>query len=323
MIKTRHFFFTILLLLQVNYSFSQSDKEMEAIVKYQLAEETFDNKEYDKALNYLDEAKKIMGNIPKLSYLQIVIELEKIGNNINNSKDIINLLNLIKTFEKAKGIEGFSQEKKMFVTKNKVLLKEKLSQITAQEEKSKQLAIEAEIKAKIGKENFEKFTIDDLPFGLPLEEFKAKYPAILPEKYKTSEYKNTNGIVAYYPKNISFEDKANFLFPYNSSTGTPVYDTNIHVVFVKDNKVIGFQKNMCYYNSKGQGGLNYQEAVDQIKKYYQNFSESFISIPSTYTSNGYIWVISGEKQIHLYDNNYFETSNKWKQSLIVRVIKLK
>jgi len=316
MIKTKHFFFTLLLLLQVTFSFSQSDKEMEAIVKYQLAEEAYDGKEYDKALNYLEEAKKIMGSIPKLLYLQIVIELEK---NNNNSKDINNLLNLIKTFEKAKGIESFSQEKKMFVAKNKVLLKEKLAQITAQEEKAKQLAIEVDNKAKIGKENFEKFAIDDLPFGLTLEEFQIKYPTILPEKFKITKSEHYD---IYYSKSIAFEEKGCFS-PYNSSTGNPIYDNNVNAIFVKDGKVIGFQKNIFYYNSKGQGNLNYPEASSKKNECFSQYNDLFFG-QSQETGNNWLHWTSKEKQKHviLYSDCYQdpEKNSRWKSSMLIRVI---
>lgn len=324
--------FTTILLFQTLISFAQSDKEMEAIARYQLAEESYSNNEYDKALNYLAQAKKLMGNKPKLLYLQIVVELDK---GYNSAETVKNILNTIDVFEKSQGIGSFSQDKKMIVAKNKVLLKEKLANLVIKEDRLRVQKEEQKIKSKKGKENFEKFTIDDLPFGLTVEEFQKQYPNILPEKYKISKTKWASGsdadiIYVYHSKNINFENKDNFILPYNSSTGTPLYDTNVHAVIVKNGKVMGFQKNIFYYNSKGNGTLTYPEATSEVTKYVEQYKSNFESygtdsdaVPLHMYANQWSWIISNVKGIHLFSDNYVDdrNSNRWKSSLTVRVYK--
>lgn len=314
-----HFILTTLFLLQCAITFAQTDKEMEAIVNYQLAEEAYDNKTYDKALNYLEEAKKIIGNNPKILYLQIVIELEKNETNAIKSDNINMLLNLIGKFEKAEGIESFSPDKKLFIAKNKVLLKEKLAKQIAQEDKLKKEQIELEKKQIVGKENFENFTINELAFGLTVEEFQKRYPDVLPEKFKItkSEYYDI-----YHSKSIAFEDKGCFS-PYNSSTGNPIYDNNINAVFVKEGKVIGFQKNIFFYNSKGQGDLSFSEASSKGNECFSQYNDLFFGQSLEKGNSWWHWKSKGnQKHVILSSDSYQDPqkNSRWKSSMLIRVI---
>lgn len=333
--KFLKFFTTTILLFQTLVSFAQSEKEMEAIAKYQLAEESYSNNEFDKALSYLDQAKEIMGNKPKLLYLQITIELDKGYNTAESAKKILKTIN---TFENSQGIDSFSQDKKMTIAKSKILLKEKLATLVAEEDKLRAQKEELAIKSKKGKESFEKFTIDDLPFGLTVEEFQNQYPDILPKNYKISKTKWATGseadmIYVYHPKNIAFENKENFLLPYNASTGVPLYDTNIHAIIVKDGKVVGFQKNIFYYNSKGNGTLNYMQAISEQTKYVDEYKKTFesygtatdaVKLVVSWNQDRFIWgATEGDKEVDLYSDNYVDDKNpkRWKSSLTVRVFK--
>ena len=318
-------FITSILLFQSFVTFSQSEKEMEAIAKYQLAEEAYSNNEYDMALDYLGQAKKIIGDKPKLLYLQIVVEIDKGYPTIDRVKSI---LNIIEAFQKSPAIGTFSSDKKMMIAKHKVLLKEKLAVLTAEAQKQIEQKKELEIRNKKGKESFEKFTIDDLPFGLTVEEFQKQYPDIFPENLKISKTKFSEIDYVYHYKNINFENKDNFLLPYNSSTGTPLYDTKIHAIFVKNGKVVGFQKNIFYYNSKGNGDLNYQQANAELFKYVEQYKsnfESYGAASDAITFNNYTnqwnWVVNGNKTVILYSDTYVDEKNakRWKNSLTIRV----
>lgn len=325
--------FTTSLFLQNFLSFSQTENELEAIAKYQLSEEAYSNSEYDKALAYLGQAKDIIGNKPKLLYLEIVIEIDK---GYDTSERVKQILKKVELFEKSAGINNFSQDKKMLVAKNKILLKEKLNDLTIQEEKLAIEKKELDIKTKKGRENFERFTIDDLPLGQNIEEFQKQFPDILPENHKISKTKWAKGtdedlIYAYHSKSIAFENKENFLLPYNASTGAPIYDTTIHLVLVKNGKIVGFQKTIFYYNSKGQGNLTYSEATSEVTKYVEKFNADFASDVSktngdmTYYTYGnqWSWIIPDAKGVHLYSDNYMDEKNprRWKSSLTLRVFK--
>jgi hypothetical protein len=300
---------------------AQSEKEMTAIANFQLAEEAYDNREYSKGLNYLEEAKKSVGNKPKLLYLQIMIEQEM----INDAGSIQKLLNLIAMFENANGIDNFSNEKKMLVAKNKVLLQEKLTQQLAKEEKQKEEQIALEKKQKAGNENFETFTIQNLPFGLTVEEFQKRYPHILPENFK-KEKAQTEGIdvEVYYPKSIYFEhDDKGFNLPYNASSGNPVYDTSVYAVLVKDGRVIGFKQTLFYYNSKGKGSLDWNSALSKKFSVYGQFLELFAFAPDSNNVDYWNWRKDGDtvKSVRLLaDAHKAPNGNKWKSSLNIRVI---
>lgn len=323
--KLLKLFFTTALLFQTLTSFSQTEQEMEAIAKYQLAEEAYSNNEFDKALKYLEQSKEIIGNRPKLIYLQITIQLDK---GYNSVAEINKILNTIDAFEKSPGIDTFSPEKKMIVAKNKVLIKEKLDSKIAEEENLKKQKADQEIKSKEGKKNFDNFTIDDLPLGLSLEEFLKQFPNVLPENYKMEKSKwpstsEADIIYVCHAKNVNFENKDNFILPYNASTGVPLYDTKIHAIFVKNGKVVGLQKNIYYYNSKGD--LTYQGAVSEMNKQLDSYKRFFESkeIPLQNYSDQWDWVVAGDKGVHLFIDNYVDPKNpnRWKNSLTIRVYK--
>ena len=300
---------------------AQSEKEMTAIANFQLAEEAYDNKEYNKGLNYLEEAKKSVGNKPKLLYLQIMIEQEM----ISDATSMQNLLSLIGVFEKSNGIEDFSKEKKMLVAKNKVLIQEKLAQQISQEEKQQLEQKALEKKQKAGADNFENFTIKDLPFGLTVEEFQKRYPQILPQNFK-KEKVQTEGIDVeiYYPKNIYFErDDPGFNLPLNASTGNPVYDTTVYAVLVKDGRVVGFKQTLFYYNSKGQGNLSWNDALYKKFIVFGQFLELFAFAPESNNVDYWNWRKNGDtvKSVRLVaDAHKAHNGNKWKSSLNIRVI---
>ena len=300
---------------------AQSDKEMSAMANFQLAEEAYDNKEYSKGINYLEEAKKSVGNKPKLLYLQIMIEQEM----ISDASSMQNLLNLIGAFEKSSGIQDFSKEKKMQIAKNKVLIQEKLAQQTAQEEKQKLDQSALEKKQKAGAENFEKFTIKDLPFGLTVEEFQKRYPQILPQSFKKekAQAEGTN-VEIYFPKNIYFErDDRGFNLPLNAASGNPFYDTTVYAVLVKDGKVVGFKQTLFYYNSKGQGNLSWNDALYKKFTVSAQFLELFAFPAETNTIDYWNWRKDSNtlKSVSLVADAYrAPKGNKWKSSLNISVI---
>lgn len=304
------------------FSRAQSEKEMAAIANYQLAEEAYDNKEYSKALSYLEEAKKNVGNKPKLLYLQIMIEQEQI-NDVNSMQ---NLLNLVDVFEKAKGIDEFSKEKKMLVAKNKLLLKEKLSQQIALEEKQKKEVLEYEKKLEAGNDNFEKFTLHNLPFGLTVEAFREKYPHILPGNIKKGKsWSEGVEVEIYYPKNIYFEyEDKGFNSPYSASSGNPVYDTSIYALVVKDGKVVGFKQTLFYYNSKGQGNLSWNDALLEKFRVYRQFAELFVFKPTESNNVNYGHWRKADKNVKsvmlLADDHKTPNGNKWKCSMTITVV---
>lgn len=299
---------------------AQSDKELSAKANFQLAEEAYDNKEYNKGLNYLEEAKKDVGEKPKLLFLQIMIEQEM----ISDVNSIQKLLDLIGAFEKSNGIDNFSNEKKMLVAKNKVLIKERLSQQLALEEKQNKEKKAFEEKQRIGRRNFENFTIKNFVFGLTVEEFRQRYPDILPGSFKKQKARFEGADVeVYYPKNIFFErDDKGFSYPLNASSGNPFYDTTVFALIVKENKVVGFSQTLFYYNSKGQGSLSRGEAIVKKFEVSQQFVEQFaFPAESDFVSNWY-WRKEGKsiKSVQLIADDQQPSANKWKSSLIIRVI---
>jgi len=333
-----------LLLLSIRI-FSQ---DAVAELKFEEAETAFNNGNYELTIQKAKEFENTLGGITDKSlYLRVVSQynLFKPSSFYTDEKQFTLYSSLTENtakYLKATGNNGLDDKfkevyaiseklKKLNLPKDKIIWKKEKQRIE-KEELDRQNAKLAQIEQ--CKKAFEAFTIDNLPFGQTIDEFQKQHPDILPENYKMSKTKWVTGadedlIYACHSKSIGFENKESFLLPYNSSTGAPIYDTGIHLVLVKNGRVVGFQKTIFYYNSKGQGNLTYSEAISQTDKYIEKFKAEFQSygnkdadaIPYYPSQNQWSWVIAGKKGVHLYSDNYVDEKNpkRWKSSLTLRV----
>lgn len=321
-----------------------------AELKFEEAETAFNNGNYELTIQKTDEFEKVLGGITDKSLYLRVASQNKLFNPANfytdekqftlynslteNAEKYVNATANNGLDDKFKEIYAIGENlKKLNLPKEKTIwIKEK--QRIEKEELARQRAKLEQIEQY--KKTFEEFTIDDLPFGQTIEEFQKQHPDILAENYKMSKTKWAAGtdedlIYACHSKSIAFENKENFLLPYNSSTGAPIYDTTIHLVLVKNGRIVGFQKTIFYFNSKGQGNLTYSEAISETNKYVEKFKAEFQSygnkatdvIPYYSSQNQWSWITADKKGVHLYSDNYVDEKNpkRWKSSLTLRVFK--
>ncbi|MDR6764430.1 hypothetical protein J2Y38_004663 [Flavobacterium sp. 2755] len=335
-----------LLLLSINI-FSQNAL---AELKFEEAETAFNNGDYELTIQKAGEFENTLGGITDKSLYLRLVSQSKLFNaaDFYTSEKQFTLYNSlaenIAKYLKATENNGLDDKfkevyaigenlKKLNLPKDKTIWKKEQQRIEKEELDRQNAKLE---QLELAKKTFEEFTIDDLPFGQTIEEFQKQHPDILPENYKMSKTKWAAGteqdlIYACHSKSIGFESKENFLLPYNSSTGAPIYDTSIHLLLVKNGRIAGFQKTIFYCNSKGQGSLTYPEAVSQTDKYVEEFKAKFQSygnkaadvIPYYGSQNQWSWIIPDIKSVHLYSDCYMDEKNpkRWKSSLTLRVFK--
>lgn len=324
-----------------------------ADLKFEEAETAFNNGNYELTIQKIDEFEKIMGGMyTKSLYLRVISQnklfipenfysdekqFSKFVSLVTNSDKYIKATEKDGLDDKFKEIYTISQNlKKLNLTKDKTIwLKEKKRLEKIELDKQKALLAKKEQ----CKKTFDELTIDNMPFGITLEEFRKQYPNILLDNYKTIVPKwisSTSTMRFCYTKNINFENKQRLILPYNSSTGEPIYDNSIHAVIIENDRVVGYQKNIFYYNSKGQGNLDYQSAISQLNLQLEKYRKDFEPCVDNntednihhYTSNDQEgWTTEGKniifKQFVLFSDVYVDEKNpkRWKCSLTMRIYK--
>lgn len=315
-----------------------------AELKFEEAEIAFNNRDFEQTIEKVNEFEKVLGGMTDKSLYLRIVSQKNLFNPYSFYADeeqynlYVSLDNNIKKYLKAtekNGLddkfkeiyaEGESLKKMNLIKDKKAWLKEKKRlEDEADARRRQQLAAN-----ELCKNNFMEYTLDNLPIGLSLEEFQAQYPDILTGKYKSakvSEGSQGSAVYIYYSKNINFEDKKNFVFPYNATTGKPIYDKTVHAVFVQDGTVVGFQKQVLYYNSQGEGNLDMNSAQAALFQHIQEQKDTLQNCANDikYSSpeGQDMWSFDG-KNITLFRDVYKDEKGKrWKMSLTTRVLKTK
>lgn len=313
-----------------------------AELKFEEAEIAFNKQDFKLTIEKVNEFEKVLGGVTDKSLYLRIISQKNLFNPSNYYADdeqynlFISLDNNIKKYLKAtekNGLddkfkdvyaEGEKLKKLNLIKDKKAWLKEKKRiEDEAETRRLQQLAANEQCK-----NNFMAYTLDDLPIGLSLEEFKAQYPQIIPEKLKIAELPGISSgspVYIHYPKSINFEDKRNFVLPYNATTGKPIYDNNIYAVLVQDNKVVGYQKQIAYFNSNGQGDLSFNSASSELNKhvqYYKSLVENCSNDVAYKSITGLdTWTLDN-KVLSLFQDVYQdEKGRRWRMSLTVRILK--
>ena len=315
-----------------------------AELKFEEAEIAFNNRDFEKTIEKVNEFEKVLGGMTDKSLYLRIVSQKNLFNPYSFYADeeqynlYVSLDNNIKKYLKATEKNGLDDKfkeiyaegeslKKMNLTKDKkAWLKEKKRREDETEARRK---YEEELREEC-KNNFKEYTLDSLRTGVSIEEFQAQYPDILTGKYKSakvSEGSQGSAVYIYYSKNINFEDKRNFVFPYNATTGKPIYDKTVHAVFVQDGTVVGFQKQVLYYNSQGEGNLDMNSAQAALFQHIQEQKDTLQNCANDikYSSpeGQDMWSFDG-KNITLFRDVYKDEKGKrWKMSLTTRVLKTK
>lgn len=112
--------FLLISILLLNFSGYSQSSATEAKAAYLLAEESFAANDFKGAISYLEECQKKMGAAnSKMLYLQIMAQLELAKTDAAYNEQV---LKSIQSFEKAKDIKDFNEDKVLEVTKTKLRL---------------------------------------------------------------------------------------------------------------------------------------------------------------------------------------------------------
>lgn len=229
-----------------------------AELKFEEAETAFNQGNYELALKKVDEFEKAVGGMSDKSLFLRVISQNKLFNPANfytdekqfslynslsaNAEKYINVMESKGLDDKFKEIYGISEKLNNlnFPNDKKAYQKEKQRIIKEKQEKLDQC-----------NKAFDDLTIDNLPFDITIEEFLAQYPNVLSKK----KYKLTKGTKfdLYQPKDIymsySTLNKFDFLGVL-IMYGEPKLDIGDITILVKNDKIIGYQKQIYWYVGK-------------------------------------------------------------------------
>jgi hypothetical protein len=229
-----------------------------AELKFEEAETAFNNGNYDLTLQKVDEFEGTLGDITDKSlYLRVVSQNKLFNPTIfytdeNQFTLYISLTANATKYLKATENNGLNDKFKEVYAINENLKKlnlpkdkatwQKENQRIEKEERDKQSIKLAQIEQ--CKKAFKELTIDDLPFGITIEEFQKQYPNVLGENPKKKGYKYWD---SYYSKNNVSIEKYSYSFEKFQET-----DHNIIVTtdLQKDSKICSYIKVIYFYKGK-------------------------------------------------------------------------
>ena len=294
-----------------------------AELKFEEAETAFNSGNYELTIQKVDEFESALGNITDKSLYLRVVSQNKLFNPANFYSDekqfllynslTANAAKYLKATEnnglndKFKEVYAIGEDlKKLKLPKDKAAWQNENQRIKKEEQKK-----QGEIREKEEKRNqvIESFTIDDLPFGLTIEEFRKKFPNLLPEKLQTYDFHD--GTLAYY-----FDVK--FL---SDGCWTPKFgkdSKNVHAIFVKDGKVIGFQKSFFSVTA----GLNWGykkilETTAEAEKLCRDIEGQLGENSSPYPK---VWENYTKKKVILNYDEFMKSTASITRTLTLRVV---
>ncbi|MEN2416192.1 hypothetical protein [Flavobacterium mesophilum] len=274
----RQIFLFITLLVSL-LTFSQNAV---AELKFEEAETAFNNGNYELTIQKADEFEEALGGMTDKSlYLRIVSQNKLFDPSIFyiDKKQVAlytSMLDNAARYIKATENNGLNDKFKEVYSINEKLKKlglprdetawEKEKLRIEKEEQDKQIARLAQIENcnKI----FEEFTIDDLPFGITIDEFQKLYPNVLGENPK----KIVNASWGlYYPKNnVSFDKKYGTVMDKFEETGQ-------NVVIITDNrnggKICNYEKMIFFYSGREDKLSQYNSKKSELLEKYKYLSD--------------------------------------------------
>lgn len=168
---------TLLLLLLSVAVFAQND--LKARIEYEDAETAFANKEYEIVLSQLEKAKQILGKEnSKILYLQILTERRLADRDTSYFSKVTTT---IKRFEKLPDYKMFPEEKRA-----------EIYRLYSKLESEKNTVIDKINDTKALEDNFKKYSYQDWPIGIPLDELKLLKKDSFFFRHKTKAVKKPN-----------------------------------------------------------------------------------------------------------------------------------
>lgn len=313
-------------LLITTPSFAQAIAEL----KFEEAETAYNKGNYELTILKVNEFEKAVGGMSDKSLFLRVVSQDKLFNlsafytdekqfTLYNSL-ITNTEKYIKVME-SKGLDDKFKEVYAISEKLKNLKLPKNKELYLKV--SERIAKEKQQKLDLCTKGFNDLTINDLPFDITLEDFLAQYPNALGKK----KYKLTKGskFDLYQPKNsyqfYSTEGKFDFL---GVDTMFYTVETDDISILVKNNKIIGYQKQIYLYKGKD---LRVQELEN---KYNELYSKNLHLYNCTEMHHGEHNLPDGGRQVFywkfnnktaLINKSYSDQGQFYFHSLIYRITK--
>ncbi|MEN2416190.1 hypothetical protein [Flavobacterium mesophilum] len=238
------------LLLITSTIFSQNAV---AELKFEEAENAFNNGNYDLTLQKVDEFENSLGNITDKSLYLRVVSQSKLFSPADFYADekqyslynslTANADKYIKATEnnglndKFKEVYAISENlKKLNLPKDEISYQKEIQKLKSLSEKKTQDKL---AKVEACKKAFDELTIDNLPFGITIEEFEKQYPDVLGESHKIRKKH------IHYPKNMTLTKYDVFFLERFAKTGH-----DIMVCTDDSNKINGYVKIVYFYDGK-------------------------------------------------------------------------
>lgn len=269
----------------------------EAKAAYLLAEDSYGKGDYKTTLEFLRQAREALGGANcKILYLQIMAtrELYAKDSSYNNP-----LLSLITEFEKSPDYADFNEEKSLEITKLKLLIKLELKAVSdrlVEIKLAKERRIDSMAKARtqthkdaiINTVNFYR------QFNITLEELDKAQPKWKVKKWIADQLSPT--VALYHNPAYSF-NTADFPFFTALTMNKSDNPYTILGVYVKDGKIIGYQKLITnlFYEQNG-FKVAYDITVSGTSNWVNTYSNLFLLDPiitpfsiAGQTANRYLW----------------------------------
>lgn len=248
------------------------DAQMEAKAAYELAEDAYSKANYKSALTFLQQVKTSLGTTNcKILFLEIMATQELLAKDTSRNAK---LMALVTAFEKSPDYIDFNQEKKLEVTKLKLLLRSEQA-VVQQALDSVKEARERRLRSRTTAHK--QALIDNAqargPFNITLDDLDNTNP-----KWKVKNWKvyKVSPTVDLYHNDVTEFDSASFPFPAIKKNAKH-YLMAVCGVYVKEGRVIGYLEMLN----------NWELTVTGAESYYKSQLDIWGIIPKS-LNEGYL-----------------------------------
>jgi|GEM_PF-3518439 hypothetical protein len=240
----------------------------EAKAAYLLAEESYEKGDYKSAIAFLLQARDALGSANcKMLYLQVMATKELYAKDTSaNSK----LLPLILEFEKSPDYTDFNEEKKLEITKLKLLVKNDM-QAARERSDAETRSKEAENKLKMEREkNMSDVANQWAPLGITLSELDSAKPAWNIKAWKRSSWSKDFDIL--HPPAFSYTKSS---YPFTSSKENDADTARVANLAVAEGRVTCICSYVVDFDgaTRQDDGAGYTVALQAMKQSTLQLSE--------------------------------------------------
>lgn len=239
------------------------DNATEAKAAYLLAEECYGKGDYKCTLAYLKEVHKNLGSTNcKILYLQIMATREMLAKSETLADAV---LPLVEEFEKSPDYADFNEEKKLEISKIKLVIRNERKEAIAK-------AKEKEIADKEAAErNYEATLHSAGGFGITIEELDKSKPTWKVKGWRKKDYGSIQVVYDSYLFDPDAKD-----YPFIERRKTISTPNAISGILLSDNKIIGYIVQVTDFDeSKSFQSSAYQVMKNSVESLKQSFIKSY------------------------------------------------